>query len=929
MTETPSASGELHNLWDTLREFNTEQGIKVKYYSLPALEEKGIGPISTLPLSIRIVLESLLRNCDGRGVKEEDVRALANWNASSPEDREIPFKVSRVLMQDFTGVPAVVDLAAMRDAMAKLGRDPQLIQPQVPVDLIIDHSVQVDSYGTGESFIINRDLEFKRNRERYMLLKWASSAFDRFYVMPPSLGICHQVNLEYLAKCVTLTEQNGTRLAFPDTLVGTDSHTTMVNGIGVFGFGVGGIEAEAAVLDQPVALSHPEVVGVHITGTMREGITATDLVLTLTQMLRKHNVVGKFVEFFGPGIGELSIPERATLTNMCPEYGATVALFPVDARTLEYLKFTGRKEELTDVVRRYHEKQGFSSIDYSKVRFSSVVELDLSKVVPSIAGPKLPQSRLELAAVRDNFVNEFFSAAQATNSAGNNFSSEGAPDSLLQLQKQGKISSQGKTAALKYPGGSPGTISDGDVVIAAITSCTNTSNPEVMMAAGLLAKKAVDLGLRVSPKVKTSLAPGSRVVTDYLEKASLTGPLDKLGFYLVGYGCTTCIGNSGPLPEHISKAVTQNKLSVASVLSGNRNFEARIHGDVRANYLMSPPLVVAYAIAGSVLKDITKEPLQSVNGKDVYLRDIWPSRNEIEKAISSSITPEMYRRRYTDIDRASDDWISLKSPSGELYGWDDESTYIQSPPFFDDFDPASEGGIESVKEARVLAVFGDSVTTDHISPAGAFSPDTPAGKYLIEKGVSPADFNTYGSRRGNDRVLMRGTFANRRIKNLLLPGVEGGFTLHFPDRTRMSIFDAAMAYRKEGVPLVVFAGAEYGTGSSRDWAAKGPKLLGVKAVVAVSFERIHRSNLIGMGILPLQFKKGENSQSLDIDFTREVSIELADEQKPRGTAVLKYHRNGQEAQSSAELTLRLDNEMELEYCRAGGILQYVMKRLAA
>ncbi len=928
MTERRSGSS-FHNLWDTLREFSDEKGEKVKYYSLPALQEKGIGHVSALPLSIRIVLESLLRNFDGKTVKEEDVRALANWNASRPEDKEIPFKVSRVLMQDFTGVPAVVDLAAMRDAMARLGKDPQLIQPQVPVNLIIDHSVQVDSFGTGESFIINRNMEFKRNSERYTLLKWAADAFEGFDVMPPSLGICHQVNLEYLAKCVTVREMDGVKIAFPDTLVGTDSHTTMVNGIGVFGFGVGGIEAEAAVLDQPVALSHPEVVGVHITGRLVEGTTATDLVLTLTQLLRKHNVVGKFVEFYGPGIESLSIPDRATLTNMCPEYGATVALFPVDNETLSYLKFTGRDQELIDTVRNYYDAQGFSSIDYTKVKFSSVIELDLSKVVPSIAGPKLPQSRLELGAVRDNFVTEFLLTGQTGNSQGNNFSSEGAPDSVLQLQKQARLKDVGRSAEIAFPDGSKGTISDGDVVIAAITSCTNTSNPEVMIAAGLVAKKAVDRGLTVSPRVKTSLAPGSRVVTDYLEKSGLIEPLEKLGFYLVGYGCTTCIGNSGPLPEHVSDAVTKNRLAVASVLSGNRNFEARIHGDVRANYLMSPPLVVAYAIAGSVMKDLTKEPLQSAGGSDVYLRDIWPTKDEIASVMASSITPEMYRTRYSGLDSASEEWNSLKAPAGELYRWDERSTYIQSPPFFEGFDPAGSGRIDSVKNARVLAVFGDSVTTDHISPAGAFSPDTPAGKYLMEKGVSPSDFNTYGSRRGNDRVLVRGTFANRRIKNQLLPGVEGGLTLHFPDKERMTIFDAAMRYVQENVPLVMFAGSEYGTGSSRDWAAKGPKLLGVRAVVAVSFERIHRSNLIGMGILPFQFMKGESSQSLDIDFSREVSITLPEGVKPRCEAEMSYYRTGQSEQSAARLVLRLDNEMELEYCKSGGILQYVMRRLAS
>ena len=924
-----NAGRGIHNLWNTRRKLTTADGRTFDYYSLPALEEKGIGPVSTLPLSIRIVLESVLRNMDGKTVKEDDIRLLANWNAASPEEKEIPFKVARVLMQDFTGVPAVVDLAAMRDAVAKLGKDPLLIQPQVPVDLIIDHSVQVDSFGTGESFVINRNLEFKRNSERYSLLKWAAGAFSNFEVMPPSLGICHQVNLEYLAKCVMAVEKDGVGVVFPDTLVGTDSHTTMVNGIGVLGFGVGGIEAEAAVLDQPVAMSHPQVVGVRVTGLPSEGVTATDLVLTLTQMLRKHNVVGKFVEFFGPGIASLTIPVRATLTNMCPEYGATIALFPVDSETLAYLRFTGRSEQLIDLVSRYFEAEGFSSIDYGKVKFSSVVEFNLSNVQPSVAGPKLPQSRLELSAVSSNFRSEFLAGAQVLY-AGNNFSNEGAPDSRVQLQShQNRPSVTRKPVEVKYPDGSSGSITDGDVVIAAITSCTNTSNPEVMIAAGLLAQKAVEKGLKVGRNVKTSLAPGSRIVTDYLKKSSLMEPLEKLGFYLVGYGCTTCIGNSGPLPEPVSSAVNQNKLAVTSVLSGNRNFEARVHGDVRANYLMSPPLVVAYAIAGTVLKDLTREPLQVVNGREVYLRDIWPSSKEVQEVMASAITPQMYRSRYSGFDDAGDDWKSLIVPKGVQYGWDNGSTYIQSPPFFEGFDPAREGRIESVANARVLAVFGDSVTTDHISPAGAFSPDTPAGKYLIEKGVSPADFNTYGSRRGNDRVLVRGTFANRRIRNLLLPGVEGGFTLHFPDSTRMTIFDAAVKYGKENVPLIVFAGSEYGIGSSRDWAAKGPRLLGVRAVVAKSFERIHRSNLIGMGIVPLQFRTGEDGTALDIDFTKEITIEIPSDPQPRGEAVMLYRRKTDGSSSEARLVLRLDNEMEIEYCKSGGILHYMLKRLAS
>lgn len=918
----------VHNLWNTLKEFRNGGGETIHYYSLPALEEKGIGPVSTLPLTIRIVLESLLRNYDGRTVVEEDIISLANWDASKPGGREMPFRVSRVLMQDFTGVPAVVDLAAMRDAMARIGRDPLLIQPEVPVNLIIDHSVQVDSYGTMESFAINRNMEFKRNSERYTLLKWAAGNLKNFDVMPPSMGICHQVNLEYIAKCVMTSERDGLKIAFPDTLVGTDSHTTMVNGIGVFAFGVGGIEAEAAVLNQPVTLSQPEVVGVHVTNAMKEGVTATDLVLTLTQLLRKHKVVGKFVEFYGPGIASLSIPDRATLTNMCPEYGATVALFPVDSQTINYLNFTGRSEETIDLVRRYYAEQHFSDIDYTNVKFSSVVELDLSAVSPSVAGPRLPQSRLELSDVPENFIHEFESDAGSDETHENGFSSEGAPSHGIQSQGQIRAGARQRSAEVSLPGDKKGTISDGDVVIAAITSCTNTSNPEVMMAAGLLAKRAVEMGLSVGPKVKTSFAPGSMVVTDYLEKGKLMEPLEQLGFYLVGYGCTTCIGNSGPLPEHIAGPVVKNRLAVASVLSGNRNFEARIHGDVKANYLMSPPLVVAYAIAGSVLRDLTSEPLQRVNSRDIYLKDIWPTSREIAAAISSSITPEMYRRRYSGFEKGNSDWNALQATSGTLYNWDSNSTYIQHPPFFENFDPGREGKIESVKNARVLSVFGDSLTTDHISPAGAFSPDTPAGKYLMEKGVSPADFNTYGSRRGNDRVMARGTFANKRIKNLLLPGVEGGFTLHFPEGTRMTIFDAAMRYAGEHTPLLILAGSEYGTGSSRDWAAKGPKLLGVRAVVAKSFERIHRSNLIGMGILPLQFSEGDDAEKLQIEYSHEVSVELPAEPIPGCEAKLRYSRRGTDKETIAPLRLRIDNEMEMEYCRAGGILQYVMKRLA-
>ncbi len=914
MTGGRSGVSDLHNEWNTLRSFKSGART-LQYYSLPALEEAGVGPISTLPLSIRIVLESLLRNMDGKAVTERDVVSLANWNASSPADVEIPFKVARVLMQDLTGVPAVVDLAAMRETVKKLGRDPELIQPQVPVDLVIDHSVQVDSFGTSESFVLNREIEFRRNHERYSFLKWASTAFHNFRVMPPSLGIVHQVNLEYLATCIAVSNEGGVEMAYPDTLVGTDSHTTMVNGIGVLAFGVGGIEAEAAMLNQPVTFAQPEVVGVRVINRMQEGVTATDVVLTLTQMMRKHNVVGKFVEFYGPGVANLSIPDRATLTNMCPEYGATVALFPVDEETLNYLRFTGREEGHISIVREYCRLQAFDSIDYSRVKYSSTMELDLSGIRPSVSGPKLPQARVDLADIGENFKSAFVSA-------GNSVTVVNSEGSANLLKKN--IT---RSANVDYPAGVGTTLSDGDVVIAAITSCTNTSNPEVMIAAGLLARNAVARGLKVEKKVKTSLAPGSRVVIDYLMKAGLMEPLEKLGFYLVGYGCTTCIGNSGPLPGPISAAIAENRLSVVSVLSGNRNFEARIHGDVRANYLMSPPLVVAFAIAGTVLTDLTKDPLSQVDGKKIYLSDIWPSNEEIRKALSSALTPEMYRNRYSDIDTANDEWNRLRAPEGTLYAWDEKSTYIQLPPFFMEFGHHPAPFVNKVSEARILAVFGDAVTTDHISPAGAFSPETPAGKYLTSKGVHAADFNTYGARRGNDRVMVRGTFANKRIKNLLVPGVEGGFTKHFPDGEQLTIFEASLKYRDEGVPLVVFAGAEYGTGSSRDWAAKGPKLLGVNAVIAKSFERIHRSNLIGMGVLPLQFSPGEDVQSLDIDVTETVTIELPDRLAPRLKAKLSFRNRKSHREESTTLSVRIDTDMEVDYFTHGGILQYVLSRL--
>lgn len=905
---------KLHNLFDSLKQFYDADGRKINYYSVQSLEKSGLGSISRLPLSLRILLESMLRNCDGKSISEDDIRSLAAWDPREPADREVPFKVARVLMQDFTGVPALVDLAAMRDAVRDMGKDPELIQPQVPVDLVIDHSVQVDFFGIPQALSLNSEYELRRNAERYQFLKWAASSFKGLRVIPPALGIVHQVNLEYLASVVMLSSTQDGLLAYPDSLVGTDSHTTMVNGIGVFGFGVGGIEAEAALLNQPVTISQPEVVGVRVSNALPEGATATDLVLTLTALLRSAHVVGKLVEFFGPGLKNLTVPDRATLSNMCPEYGATAALFPVDEMTLNYLQYTGRDAKHVDLVRRYYEAQGWMNIDYSKVEYSSVIDLDLSKIRPTVAGPKLPQSRLDLSEIKANFEHEFF---------GNSTVSERTEE--MEYSSGAHVLQTGvnpRRVEVTYSDGSKGTVSDGDVVIAAITSCTNTSNPEVMFGAGLLARNAVMKGLKVDRKVKTSFAPGSRVVTDYLKDANLMQYLEKLGFYLVGYGCTTCIGNSGPLPEPIAEAVTKNRLAVASVLSGNRNFEARIHNDVRANYLMSPPLVVAFAIAGTVLKNLTSEPLDA-DGK-VMLKDIWPSNKEIAEYMSKYIKPDMFVKRYSDILTGNESWNKLEAPSGLLFKWDSRSTYIQKPPFFE----GGEQETEEIKGARVLAVFGDALTTDHISPAGAIAADSPAWKFLREMGVQPSDMNTYGSRRGNDRVMVRGTFANRRIKNLLVPGTEGGYTLHFPDKRKMTIYDAAVKYREERVPLVVIAGSEYGTGSSRDWAAKGPKLLGVRAVIARSFERIHRSNLIGMGILPLEFPPGQDIRSLDVDPTATLDIEFPSGIKPKGKALLKYTDSKGSARQT-ELNIRLDNEVELSYYSAGGILHYVLKRIAS
>ena len=804
-------------------------GHDYEIYRIDALDKQGIST-THLPFSLRILLENLLRTEDGRSVTKEDIRALAAWNSKSKPDKEIAFTPSRVLMQDFTGVPAVVDLAAMRDAMKTLSGDPALINPLQPAELVIDHSVQVDEFGTPQAFQLNAELEFLRNKERYGFLRWGQTAFRNLAIVPPDTGIVHQVNLEFLARVVYVQESNGKRVAYPDTLVGTDSHTTMINGLGVLGWGVGGIEAEAAMLGQAVSMLIPQVVGVKLTGKLREGATATDLVLTVTEMLRKHGVVGKFVEYFGPGLQELPLADRATIANMSPEYGATCGIFPVDKETLTYLRLTGRSDEQIALVEAYCREQGlFHDEKTSEAQYSELLVLDLATVESSLAGPKRPQDRVPLPKARESF--------------------EQALPSLIK---------PGKGAA--KPSGSAngnGHLHHGSVVIAAITSCTNTSNPSVMVAAGLLAKKAVERGLQVPSWVKTSLAPGSKVVRDYLERAGLTPYLEKLKFHIVGYGCTTCIGNSGPLAEEISKAIDEQNLVVASVLSGNRNFEGRINPDVRANYLMSPPLVVAFALAGRIDLDLRKDAIANdKDGKPVYLADLWPSRSEVDDAVKKSISADMFRRSYGEVYRGDDRWRGLPVPKGETYAWDKDSTYIRRAPYFDGMTlkPAAVGDI---KNARVLAVLGDSVTTDHISPAGSIKRDSPAGKYLIEHGVKPADFNSYGSRRGNHEVMVRGTFANVRLRNKMVPNLEGGFTRHLPDGAEMSIFEASEKYIAERVPLVILAGKEYGSGSSRDWAAKGPLLLGVRAVIAESYERIHRSNLVGMGILALQFMEGE------------------------------------------------------------------------
>jgi len=869
-------------------------------YRLDALDKKGIST-RHLPFSLRILLENLLRTEDGGNVSKADIRALASWNGKSKPENEIAFTPSRVLLQDFTGVPAVVDLAAMRDAMKRLSGDPTLINPLQPAELVIDHSVQVDEFGTPQAFQLNAEMEFIRNKERYAFLRWGQTAFRNLAIVPPDTGIVHQVNLEYLARVVFVHESNGKRVAYPDTLVGTDSHTTMINGLGVLGWGVGGIEAEAAMLGQPVSMLIPQVVGVKLTGKLREGATATDLVLTITEMLRKHGVVGKFVEYFGPGLQELPLADRATIGNMSPEYGATCGIFPIDKETLTYLRLTGRSDEQVALVEAYCRAQGlFHDEKTPEAQYSELLSLDLDSVESSLAGPKRPQDRVPLSKARESF--------------------EQALPSLL---KPGKGSSTPAAA------GGNGHLHHGSVVIAAITSCTNTSNPSVMIAAGLVAKRAVERGLQVPAYVKTSLAPGSKVVRDYLERAGLTPYLEKLKFHIVGYGCTTCIGNSGPLPPEISQAIDENDLVVASVLSGNRNFEGRINPDVRANYLMSPPLVVAFALAGRIDVDMRKDPIGKDRlGQPVYLSDLWPSRREVEETIQKSISSDMFRMSYGEVYHGDERWRSLPVPKGETYAWEKDSTYIRRAPYFDEM-KLKPAPIDDIKGARALAVLGDSVTTDHISPAGSIKKDSPAGKYLIEHGVKPADFNSYGSRRGNHEVMVRGTFANVRLRNKMVPNLEGSFTRHLPDGAEMSIFEASEKYISEGVPLVIIAGKEYGSGSSRDWAAKGPLLLGVRAVIAESYERIHRSNLVGMGILPLQFLAGENAQSHGLSGDEVFKIagirELIDKFAPSRQVTVRATKNGKTAEFSC--LVRIDTPQEAQYYANGGILQFVLRQL--
>jgi aconitate hydratase len=944
----------------TLTSFDAGNGRKGFLHSLPALEEQGVGKISRLPISIRIVLESVLRNCDGRKVRRRDVETLANWNAKKPANEEIPFVVARIVLQDFTGVPLVVDLAAMRSAVQRLGSDPRLIEPLVSVDLVVDHSVQVDFFGSAEALRLNLEMEFKRNRERYQFLKWGQQAFKTFQLIPPGIGIVHQVNLEYLAKGVLFSQPStlDSQLFYPDTLVGTDSHTTMINGLGVVGWGVGGIEAEAGMLGQPVYFLTPEVVGVHLTGRLREGVTATDLVLHITQLLRAQKVVGKFVEFYGEGAASLPVPDRATIGNMSPEYGATMGFFPVDNESVAYLRATGRSDEQCAAFENYFRKQGmFGMPDKGGIDYSVDLDVDLGDVQPGVAGPKRPQDRINLPDLGQTFrsllqkpIKDGGYGKEEVDLEKHLVQLNGSPptDGGMPSTDQNQNIEPGEernklemvanrptpdpAAELKAAAADPfrhgqSRIGHGSVLIAAITSCTNTSNPSVMLAAGLLAKKAVERGLRVDPAVKTSLAPGSRVVTDYLQKTGLQKYLDQLRFNIVGYGCTTCIGNSGPLHPRIEKAINDYDLVAASVLSGNRNFEARVHQNIKANFLMSPPLVVAFALAGRVDVDLTKDPIgQDQAGEKVFLRDLWPTLDEVRDAMRAALKPEVFRRLYRDFADQNPKWNEISSSIGDVYQWDENSDYIHEPPFFKDFS-MQPGQIKEIRNARPLGIFGDSVTTDHISPAGAIKSTSPAGQYLISRGVKPEDFNSYGSRRGNDRVMTRGTFANVRIKNLMVPGTEGGVTIHYPDGEQMSIFDAAMKYKQENVPLVILAGHEYGTGSSRDWAAKGTRLLGVRAVVAASFERIHRSNLVGMGVLPLQFAEGTTPQSLGLTGSETFSITGLSESIQPG-AQLTLEISGQDGKTrSVSVKLRIDTPIEVDYYRHGGILPFVLRQL--
>ena len=948
-----------HNTFNTLDSFDLGNGNSGKFYSLPKLEQAGIGPISSLPVSIRVVLESVLRNVDGRKIFEEDVRTLANWSCNAERTEEIPFMVARVLLQDFTGVPLLVDLAAMRSAAQRAGKKPEIIEPLVPVDLVIDHSVQVDFSNRADALQLNMDMEFKRNRQRYQFLKWGTSAFSGFRVVPPGIGIVHQVNLEYLARGVL--EKDG--VWYPDSLVGTDSHTTMINGLGIVGWGVGGIEAEAGMLGQPVYFLTPDVVGVHLTGQLREGVTATDLVLRITQLLRHAKVVGKFVEYFGEGAVSLPVADRATIANMAPEYGATMGFFPIDEESCRYLALTGRTDEQIETFRNYYTAQGMFGIPRKgDIGYSKELELDLSTVESSVAGPKRPQDRIEIRDLKPTFVNML--QAEAPNGYGKPASEiERKIKTVIGVARDTQhVEGGGEQEPASVPGPhdtrntsevteyeminnrpSPDRVDaaemadefplavaelhHGDVLIAAITSCTNTSNPSVMLAAGILAKKAVEKGLRVPRVVKTSLAPGSRVVTEYYRKAGLQKYLDELGFQTVGYGCTTCIGNSGPLDPRIEESINKHDLIGVSVLSGNRNFEARVHQSIRANFLMSPPLVVAFALAGRIDIDMRNERIGvGKHGKDVFLADIWPTLHEVRDAVEKAVSPDDFRRMYASFADQNPLWNEIPSSAGVLYEWDAQSTYIQEPPFF--AGPSmTTGKAADITGARPLAIFGDSVTTDHISPAGSIKPTSPAGKYLIENGVSIEDFNSYGSRRGNDRVMTRGTFANVRIKNLMVPGVEGGVTVHYPSGERMAIYDASVQYANENVPLVVIAGQEYGTGSSRDWAAKGTKLLGVRAVIASSFERIHRSNLVGMGVLPLQFDEGTNAQTLALDGTETFDVAgISGTLRPRQKATLRIHRSAGTT-DDVPVIIRIDTPIEVDYYEHGGILPFVLGQL--